>query len=748
MVKSHEPKRTGVYLGEISVQENCGLNRVGTRAAAAWTKPERKSVTMQDHFGYQPGFGLSGVKFSGIGALCLGLMLAAGTAARSQEGAVTPESATPSFTTVDVPGAGTNSQQGTAVSSINAAGDITGVYVDANNVVHGFVLPAGGTLTKFDVPAAGTKAGQGTIPASINSSGTITGVYVDGNIAAHGFVRAANGTITTIDAPGAPTATKDRGTSALGINDSGTIIGMYSTTGSISTPPTYHSFLRTAAGKITVIDEPNAGSGVSSSGGKEGTYVSDINASGEMVGSYIDSNYVEHGFLLSTTGTFTSFDPPSGAFRGGAATSFSIDSAGDVAGDYYDASDVHHGFLRAANGTFTPLDAPVAHLQPCSSHGMGKSFCGTMGAGVDAAGDVAGAYVDSNGIVRGFLRPAGTSAITTFSDPNAGSYANEGTLPHSMISNGKGIMISGMYADTNFVLHGFVYAVAAAAPVATTTTVTSSLNPSVYQQPATFTAKVTSSNGAPPNGENVTFYSGTTALGTGQLSGGSATTTTTALPVGTDSITASYAGDANFANSKSSALTQVVNKAKSYTALASNSNPSSFGQPVVFTATVTGQFGGTASGTVTFSNGTKAMGTVTLSKGAASISAATLAVGSDSITAVYSGDTNFVTSTSNAVKQVVNQGSTTTALTSSLNPSKSGQPVTLTAAVTGKYGGTPSGSVAFKDGNTTLKTVTLSGGVAKYTTSTLTKATHSMTAVYSGDANFNGSTGSVSQKVN
>ena len=95
----------------------------------------------------------------------------------------------------------------------------------------------------------------------------------------------------------------------------------------------------------------------------------------------------------------------------------------------------------------------------------------------------------------------------------------------------------------------------------TTTTLTSSPNPSVKGQAVTFTAMVSTGSGAPPNGETVSFMKGKTVLGTGTLSGGTATFTTSSLPVATSAITAVYGGDANLAPSKSNVVDQVVNKA-------------------------------------------------------------------------------------------------------------------------------------------------------------------------------------------
>ena len=95
----------------------------------------------------------------------------------------------------------------------------------------------------------------------------------------------------------------------------------------------------------------------------------------------------------------------------------------------------------------------------------------------------------------------------------------------------------------------------------TTTTLSSSANPSGYGQPVTFTAAVTSSAGAPQDGETILFVEDLTILGSKKLSGGSASFTTSALPVGTHLITAVYGGDSSLARSASAWVKQVVKKA-------------------------------------------------------------------------------------------------------------------------------------------------------------------------------------------
>jgi hypothetical protein len=97
----------------------------------------------------------------------------------------------------------------------------------------------------------------------------------------------------------------------------------------------------------------------------------------------------------------------------------------------------------------------------------------------------------------------------------------------------------------------------------------------------------------------------------------------------------------------------------------------------------------------------------------------------------------------------ISQASTTTAVTSSVSPSTLNQPVIFTATISPQVAGMPTGTVIFKDGGVTLGTGTLNGsGIATFTTSSLAVNAHSITAVYSGDANFTGSTSSIlTQKV-
>jgi hypothetical protein len=167
-------------------------------------------------------------------------------------------------------------------------------------------------------------------------------------------------------------------------------------------------------------------------------------------------------------------------------------------------------------------------------------------------------------------------------------------------------------------------------------------------------------------------------------------------------------------------------------------NPADVAQTVTLKATVAASLLGTPTGTVTFKEGTTIIGTATLTSGAASITTTSLPFGADSLTASYGGATYFLASTSAAVSEDIKQ-TTTTKVTSAANPSTYEQPVTFTAVVTPASSGTPTGSVEFLDGTTVFAIVALSGGKATFAITTLSVATHSITAVYEGNSAYVGS---------
>jgi len=282
-------------------------------------------------------------------------------------------------------------------------------------------------------------------------------------------------------------------------------------------------------------------------------------------------------------------------------------------------------------------------------------------------------------------------------------------------------------------------------PYPTTTTVTSTPNPSFYDQTVTFTAKVVvtgdTTGAAGTLDGTVTFsdsVSGAT-IGTATLASGVATFTYSALSVGTHTITAAYYGGSETGlgyQSSSATMSQVVNKDISAAVVVSSQNPSYLGQPVTFTATVTAPYN-TPTGTAIFYDGVTSLGSGTLdASGVTTLTISTLAIGTHPITAAYGGDTNNTTATSPILKQVVNTNTTTLAVVSSASTIYEGKSVTFTVTAVGASG-VPSGSISILvDGVTTLAgtlTVGINSSTASVATSVLTVGTHLITAHYGGD---------------
>jgi hypothetical protein len=277
----------------------------------------------------------------------------------------------------------------------------------------------------------------------------------------------------------------------------------------------------------------------------------------------------------------------------------------------------------------------------------------------------------------------------------------------------------------------------------TTVALAASPNPVTYGETETLTATITPAPAGSSLG-TVTFYDGATAIGSGNVnSSGVATTTSTTLAVGTDSLTAAYSGNTNFGASTSSVQSLVVNQVTTTTALALAPNPVVAGQTETLTATITPAPTGTSYGTVSFYNGETLLGTGTVNaSGLATYTTTSLAAGTPSLTATYSGNTDFAGSTSTAQTLTV-LAVTTTTLTGSPNPATYTQSVTLTATISPAPTGTSLGTVNFFNGSTQLGTGNVNAsGIATLTTTTLPVGSFNLTAVYSGNAGFNGSTSS------
>ncbi len=331
-------------------------------------------------------------------------------------------------------------------------------------------------------------------------------------------------------------------------------------------------------------------------------------------------------------------------------------------------------------------------------------------------------------------------------------------------------------------------------------TVSSSPNPSSPNQLVTVAATVSSKTSGVPTG-TVTFIDGTTTLGHSSIDGnGYASFFTSSLAIGTHTITAAYGGDSNFGGSTSVATSQVVSLTPAFGISASALAPSSVAAGANSTSTITITAAGgldpstvklscssilpasNTSPTCSFSSITvvSGIGTATLTVGTTGPSASLnerrtplfyafafllpsaglglvllprrknekfvamalvlLISGGCIIQSACGGGSKSAPPTP-TVKSV-----SSTALASSANPSMAAQAVTFSATVTSSSG-TPTGGVTFFDGSTNLGSGNLTSGVASFKSSSLAAGTHSITASYGGDANFNGSTSSALSQV-
>jgi hypothetical protein len=276
-------------------------------------------------------------------------------------------------------------------------------------------------------------------------------------------------------------------------------------------------------------------------------------------------------------------------------------------------------------------------------------------------------------------------------------------------------------------------------------------SPSTAGQSVTFTASVAAvppATGTPTG--TVAFTDGVSAIAgcsAQPISAGTATCTTSSLTVGSHTVTATYGGDTNFQTSSNTVIQAV--HGTTTTAITTSVSPSVVGQSVTLTASVLVTAPGTGSptGTVVFKNGVAAItgcSAQPISSGSATCVTTSLPLGPHSLTAVYSGDTNFLTSTSGPVAETVGQAATNIVVTSDTDPAVAGQTVTFSASILVTPPGSgsptvPTGVVAFKNGGVTISGCSaqvLSSATASCTTSALTVGTQSITASYNGDANF------------
>jgi outer membrane protein assembly factor BamB len=301
-----------------------------------------------------------------------------------------------------------------------------------------------------------------------------------------------------------------------------------------------------------------------------------------------------------------------------------------------------------------PTTTTLTYSSNPSTYGQPATFTATVSNGTSTSPTGTVKFMFANGTALGTatLNSSGVATYTT-----------------STLSAGNNMIYAVYSGDSNNPTSTSNNVVQAVNPAITSTALASSLNPATYGQAVTLTGTVTVQNGGfVPTGV-VNFFNGTSFIGDAPLnSKGVATFTTSKLPAGTDTLTAVYPGGGNAAGSPAGALQGVpstsntvketINPADTTTSLASSLNPSTVGQSVTFTATVSNGTKDIPTGTVTFLNGTTTLGTGTLnSSGIATFATSTLPAGTNEITASYGGDANDGTSVSSALAQVVNPAS-------------------------------------------------------------------------------------------
>lgn len=239
---------------------------------------------------------------------------------------------------------------------------------------------------------------------------------------------------------------------------------------------------------------------------------------------------------------------------------------------------------------------------------------------------------------------------------------------------------------------------------------------------------------------------GTTPLGTTALAGTTAQLTTTMIPVGTQTLTASYSGDYNYSVVSSSPLTQIVVAAETTTTVTASQEPSAVLVPVVYSAKVLAVTGAIPSGTVDFTLGGVVLASSALNAaGVASATSTPRAQGNVNVVAVFTPSDGSVTGSTGALAHTVAALPTSVELTSSTSRAGVGESVVYTVSVTPSpfnlvTDALPTGTVTISDGegNECEAQLTMGGSqpgqvLAECSLAWNAVGSHLVTAVYAGD---------------
>jgi hypothetical protein len=299
-------------------------------------------------------------------------------------------------------------------------------------------------------------------------------------------------------------------------------------------------------------------------------------------------------------------------------------------------------------------------------------------------------------------------------------------------------------------------------PAETATTVDADDASTTWNQAVLFTANVApvAPASAAPSTGTVRFAAGgvtITGCSAQTVTTGTATCSTSDLPVGVHAITAEYGAGTGYAPSTSPEATQTVMPAPASLVLSADEDPAVSGQPITFTATASSS-AGTPTGDVAFfvvrdDLTRRWLATVPLASGVATTTTSGLAVGRHAIQAVYRGSATFAAET-DTTEQSVRRSATTTTVTTTPDPSTAGRRVTVKVVVTATPpgAGTPSGTVAVfrmtgDDTRVWLGTATLKSGRASVTTTSLPVGTQTIVAVYRGGPSHSAGSGATEHQV-
>jgi hypothetical protein len=319
--------------------------------------------------------------------------------------------------------------------------------------------------------------------------------------------------------------------------------------------------------------------------------------------------------------------------------------------------------------------------------------------------------------------------------PNASGVA---TLSTSALPTGVDSATAVLAADANYAQVTSNVVTETVSKTAGPDVLTSNNATPTFGQPVTLTDAIPVVSGIAPTGL-VSFYSGTMLLGTAAPNAsGVATLTTTALPLGVDSVTAVLAGDSDYAQMTSNVLTETVSKAVGADILTTTNAAPVFGQAVTLTDAIPVVDGVAPTGAVSFYYGTTLLGTATPNaSGIATLATRALPVGVDSVTAVLAADADYAQVTSNVQLETISKTASADVLTTSNTAPVFGRSVSLTDTISVVNGVAPTGIVSFYNGSTLLGTaVPNASGVATLSTTALPVGSDPVAAVLATDANY------------